>query len=119
VNSYQAYNLAQAAADRASSAINERLQAEKDVALRCDGLAFDANSAADVYRAGLDHLGVPRRETAGLNAAALRVILKNIPRSGSGGVAAMAFDDVSGNSTLDAILKDITAPRNLTGRGEI
>jgi hypothetical protein len=71
--------------DRVSARMTELRQAERDVALHCGGMAFDGATAADVYRAGLDHVGVPRRETAGLSASELRVILKNLPRSGAGG----------------------------------
>src|ERR1700679_3056736 len=82
--------------DRVTARMAELRQAERDVALHCSGMAFDGATAEEVYRAGLDHVGVPRRETAGLSASELRVILKNLPRSGAGGVvprssAAMAF----------------------------
>jgi hypothetical protein len=124
MNSYREYNTVHAAVDLATSAMNERLQADRDVAKYCDGMAFDGASATEVYRNALDHCGVSRNETAGLSASALKAILKNLPRSGSGGAvtsysASLAMDASSGNSTLDAILKGIPAPRNLTGRGEI
>jgi hypothetical protein len=86
-------------------------------------MAFDAATAADVYRAGLDHIGVPRRETAGLSASALRVILKNLPLSGAGGVvtrssAGMAYDSASGPSVLDSILKGVPRPRDRSTRND-
>ena len=108
--------------DRVSARMTELRQAERDVALHCGGMAFDGATAADVYRAGLDHVGVPRRETAGLSASELRVILKNLPRSGAGGVvtrssAAMAFDSRE-PSPLDSILKGIRPPRDGSTRND-
>ena len=108
--------------DRVTSRMTELRQAERDVALHCNGMAFDGASAADVYRAGLDHVGVPRRETAGLSATELRVLLKNLPRSGAGGVvtrssAAMAFDSRE-PSVLDSILKGVRRPRDLSNRND-
>jgi hypothetical protein len=87
-------------------------------------MAFDGATAADVYRAGLDHIGVSRRETAGLSASELRVILKNLPLSGAGDVvtrssAAMAYDSAShGPSVLDSILKGIKPPRDRSTRND-
>jgi hypothetical protein len=108
--------------DRVTARMAELRQAERDVALHCGGMAFDGATAADVYRAGLDHVGVPRRETAGLSASELRVILKNLPRSGAGGVvtrssAAMAFDSRE-PSPLDSILKGIRPPRDGSTRND-
>jgi hypothetical protein len=108
--------------DRVTERMNALRQADCDVALHCDGMAFDGATAADVYRAGLDHLGVPMRETAGLGYATLRVILKNLPRSGAGGTvgsaAAMAFDASEGSSALSSILDGIPVPRNLSTRSD-
>jgi hypothetical protein len=110
--------------DRVMARAAELRQAEKDVALRCGGMAFDGATAADVYRAGLDHIGVSRRETAGLSASELRVILKNLPLSGAGGVvtrssAGMAYDSASqGPSVLDSILKGVRRPRDLSNRND-
>jgi hypothetical protein len=108
--------------DRVMARAGELRQAEKDVALHCGGMAFDGATAADVYRAGLDHIGVSRRETAGLSASELRVILKNLPRSGAGGVtrsSAMAFDSAShGPSALDGILRGIKPPRDRSTRND-
>jgi hypothetical protein len=122
MNSYRDYNIAHAAVDRASSAMVELRQADRDVAKYCDGMAFDAATAEDVYRAGLDHCGVPMRETAGLPAAALRILLKNLPRSGSGGTvgsaAAVAFDASEGSSALSSILNGIEAPRDISTRSD-
>jgi hypothetical protein len=110
--------------DRVTARMTELRQAERDVALHCGGMAFDGATAADVYRAGLDHIGVSRRETAGLSASELRVILKNLPLSGAGGVvtrssAAMAYDSAShGPSVLDSILKGIKPPRDFSHRND-
>jgi hypothetical protein len=110
--------------DRVMARAAELRQAEKDVALHCGGMAFDGATAADVYRAGLDHIGVSRRETAGLSASELRVILKNLPISHRGGVvsgasAAMAYDSAShGPSVLDSILKGVRRPRDLSHRND-
>ena len=110
--------------DRVTARMTELRQAERDVALHCGGMAFDGATAADVYRAGLDHIGVSRRETAGLSASELRVILKNLPISHRGGVvsgssAAMAYDSASqGPSVLDSILKGVRRPRDLSNRND-
>ena len=109
--------------DRVTARMAELRQAERDVALYC-GMAFDgATTAAEAYRAGLDHIGVSRRETAGLSATELRVLLKNLPRSGAGGVtrssAAMAYDSAShGPSVLDSILRGIKQPRDGSHRND-
>jgi hypothetical protein len=109
--------------DRVTARMAELRQAERDVALHCSGMAFDGATAADVYRAGLDHVGVSRRETAGLSASELRVILKNLPRSGAGGVvtrsSAMAMDaNESTGGPLDSILKGIPRPRDRSHRND-
>jgi hypothetical protein len=121
MNSYRDYNIVHAAVDRASSAMNERLQADREVAKYCGGLAFDGVSATEVYRNALDHCGVSRNETAGLSASALRVLLKNLPRSGAGGTvdsASMAFDAGEGSSVLSSILDGIPAPKNISTRSD-
>jgi hypothetical protein len=79
-------------------------------------LAMSAHGAVHVYRAGLDYLSVSKRDTVGLRAPELRVILKTLPRFGTGGVvtrssAAMAFDSTA-TSALDSILKGIKPPRD-------
>ena len=116
------YQFAQSVADRASEKMRALREADRDVALHCNGLAFDGATAEDVYRAGLDHCGVPMRETVGLSASELRVILKNLPRSGAGGVtrsSAMAYDSAShGPSVLDSILKGVRRPRDLSNRND-
>ena len=110
--------------DRVMATVAELRQAEEDVALHCGGMAFDGSTAADVYRAGLDHVGVSRRETAGLSASELRVILKNLPISHRGGVvsgasASMAYDSAShGPSVLDSVLKGVRRPRDLSNRND-
>jgi hypothetical protein len=108
--------------DRVTARMTELRQAERDVALHCDGMAFDGATAEEVYRNALEHCGISRSETSSLNVFSLKALLKHRPTPGSHAwrsAPAMAFDSKPGNSTLDAILKDITAPRNLTGRGEI
>jgi hypothetical protein len=119
MNSYRDYNIVHAAVDRASAAMAEMRQAERDVAAHTGGMAFDADSAAEIYRKALDHCGVSRREIAGLSASALRVILKNLPLSGAGGVvtsysASMAMDAAEGSSALSEILDGIPVPRDIS-----
>jgi hypothetical protein len=110
--------------DRVTARMTELRQAERDVALHCGGMAFDGATAEEVYRAGLDHVGVSRRETAGLSASELRVILKNLPISHRGGVvsgasASMAYDSAShGPSVLDSVLKGVRRPRDLSNRND-
>ena len=104
--------------DRVMAKTAELRQAEKDVSLHC-GMAFDGQSAEEVYRAGLDHIGVPRSETAGLNIHSLRALLKHRPTPGSPAwrsTTAMAFDSTP--SVLDGILKGIKAPRDLSNRND-
>ena len=110
--------------DRVTARMTELRQAERDVALHCGGMAFDGATAEEVYRAGLDHIGVSRRETAGLSASELRMILKNLPISHRGGVvsgasASMAYDSAShGPSVLNSILKGVPRPRDLSHRND-
>ena len=110
--------------DRVTARMTELRQAERDVALHCNGMAFDGARAEEVYRAGLDHIGVSRRETAGLSVSELQMILKNLPLSGAGGVvtrssASMAYDSSShGPSVLDSILKGVPRPRDLSHRND-
>ena len=110
--------------DRVTARMTELRQAERDVALHCNGMAFDGATAEEVYRAGLDHIGVSRRETAGLSVSELQMILKNLPLSGAGGVvtrssASMAYDSSShGPSVLDSILKGVPRPRDLSNRND-
>ena len=113
------YQFAQSAADRASEKMRALRQADRDVALHCGGMAFDGATAEDVYRAGLDHLGVSRRETAGLSAAALRVLLKNVRSSqASHGAPAMAFDASQDDGKLSSILSGVEPPKNLSTRSD-
>jgi hypothetical protein len=82
-------------------------------------MAIDGATAEDVYRAGLDHLGVSRRETAGLSAAALRVLLKNVRSSqASHGAPAMAFDASQDDGKLSSILSGVEPPKNLSTRSD-
>jgi hypothetical protein len=106
--------------DRVTARMTELRQAERDVALHCNGMACDAAATAeDVYRAGLDHIGVPRRETAGLSASALRTILKNV-RAGSyaSHAPAMAFDASQDDGKLSSILAGVEPPKNLSTRSD-
>jgi hypothetical protein len=106
--------------DQVTARMTELRQAEKDASIYCDGMAFDANSAAEVYRAALDHIGVSRRDTAGMNATALRVLLKSVRTSqASRGAPAMAYDSASqGPSVLDSILAGVRHPRDLSTRND-
>jgi hypothetical protein len=83
-------------------------------------MAFDSGGGAEeVYQAGLEHIGIPRRETAGMNAAQLRVLLKNVRTSqASHGAPAMAYDGSAGSSALDGILKGIKPPRDGSHRND-
>jgi hypothetical protein len=79
-------------------------QARRDVAQF--GMAFDGDSAEAVYRNGLEALGVPRSDTAGLNVFSLKALLKYRPRPGTQAwldAPAMAFD-IGEKSVLDDIL---------------
>jgi hypothetical protein len=119
---FDAYNAAHAVADRVSERMVALRQADRDVALYCGVLAFDGATAEDVYKSALDHLGVPKRDTVGLRAPELRMILKTLPRSGTGGVvtrsyAALAQDSKS-PSSLDSILAGVKSPRDLSTRND-
>jgi hypothetical protein len=106
--------------DRVTARMTELRQAERDVALHCNGMACDAATAEDVYRAGLDHIGVSRRETAGLSASALRVLLKNVrgSQASSRGAPAMAFDASQDDGKLSSILAGVEPPKNLSTRSD-
>jgi hypothetical protein len=107
--------------DRVAERMGSLRQAERDVALHCGGMAFDGATAEEVYRAGLDHVGVPRSETAGLNIHSLRALLKYRPTPGSPAwrsAPAMAFDSTPGDSVLDSILKGIKPPRDRSTRND-
>jgi hypothetical protein len=109
--------------NRVTAKMEERRQAEKDVALHCNGMAFDGASAEEIYRAGLESVGVPKRDTYGMSTSSLRILLKNLPLSGAGGVvtrssARMAYDSASGPSVLDSILNGIKPPRDRSTRND-
>jgi hypothetical protein len=90
--------------------MTELSQAERDAAQHC-GMAFDGNSAEEIYRNALDHCGISRRETVGLNVSSLKALLKYRPTPGSQAwrsAPAMAFD-TAGDSVLDDILADTRA----------
>ena len=109
-----AYEYAAAAAGRVRSDMAALRTAERDAALHCDGMAFDCADADEVYRAALQHRGVPRSETAGLDASELQIILRNLPRHGSSAwraAPALAFD-ASQPSVLDDILAVVKPPRD-------
>jgi hypothetical protein len=114
MTSYQAYNFAHAAAARISEEMKSLRQAEKEAATYCNGMAFDGASAEEIYRAALDHFGVPRRDTDGMNAPGLRVLLKMVRTSqASHGAPAMAMDaNESCGTQLDMILKGVKPPRD-------
>jgi hypothetical protein len=83
-------------------------------------MAFDGKSAADIYRAALEHLGVSRRETAGASTAALRVLIQNRTTPGSRAwrdTPAMARDSKA-PSVLDAVLAGIKPPRYCSNRND-
>jgi hypothetical protein len=121
MDSYQAYNIAHDAADRVFSAMHELHQAERDVALHCNGMAFDGKSAEDIYRQALvDGFGVPERELRNLDAATLRVLLKHQAKPGAPQrhfESSMAHDSNT-PSPLDSILKGIKPPRDLSTRND-
>ena len=118
MNTYQAYNLSRAAVDRVSDEMASLRQAEKDAVTYC-GQAFDGNSAVEVYKAALDHIGVPRRDLAGMNAASLRILLKNVRSSqASHGAPAMAFDASQDDGKLSSILSGVEPPKNLSTRSD-
>jgi hypothetical protein len=108
--------------DRVAARMTDLRQAERDVALHCNGMALDGATAEEVYRAGLEHCGISRSETSGLSVAALRVLLKNRPSPGSSAwrdTPAMAFDSTPGErSALDGILKGIKPPRDGSHRND-
>jgi hypothetical protein len=107
VSSYHTYNIAHAVSDHVALAMASFRQAERDVVRHC-GIAFDGDNAEEIYRNALEHSGIPRRETAGLNAPALRTLLKHRPTPGSSAwrnAPSMAFDTTPGEkSVLDDIL---------------
>jgi hypothetical protein len=70
-------------------------------------MAFDGDSAEALYRSALEHCGVPRSETAGMNVAGLRTLLKNRPKPGSRewrDAPSLAEDSTGEKSVLDDIL---------------
>jgi hypothetical protein len=70
-----AYEIARNVRARIVDEMRDLRQAERDVAQHC-GMAFDGDSAEEVYRSALEHhFGVPRSKTASLSASHLRVVL--------------------------------------------
>jgi hypothetical protein len=102
------YEIERLATDRAFAAMAEFRQAERDIAQHL-GMAFDGDSAEEIYRRALAHCGIPRSETDGLSASTLKVLLRNRPMPGSRAwrdAPAMAFDASGEESVLDDILAD-------------
>jgi hypothetical protein len=107
--------------DRVTARMTELRQAERDVALHCDGMAFDGATAEEVYRNALEHCGISRGETSSLNVFSLKALLKHRPTPGSHAwrsAPAMAFDSKPGNSVLDSILNGIEPPRDRSTRND-
>jgi hypothetical protein len=105
--------------DRVTARMAALRQAERDVAQHC-GMAFDGATAEDVYRAGLNHLGIARTETASMNVAGLRALLKHRPAPGSQAwrnAPAMAYDSKE-PSVLDGILDGLKPPRDRSTRND-
>jgi hypothetical protein len=105
---------------RVTSRMADLRQAHIDVAQYCNGLAVDSNSVEVIYTSGLESLGIARRETAGMNAAEMRPLLKAVKNSwASHGAPAMAMDaNESTGGPLDSILKGIPRPRDRSHRND-
>ena len=107
--------------DRVTERMGALRQAEREVTAQF-GMTFDGASAEEIYRKALDHCGISRGETAGLNAQSLRVLLKTRPTPGSRAwrdAPAMAYDTKSGPSPLDGILAGVKPPRDQTTRNDL
>jgi hypothetical protein len=106
------YQSARDIENRVVARMTELRQSERDAMQHC-GMAFDGNSAEEIYRNALEHCGISRRETAGLNVYSLKALLKHRPTPGSRAwrdAPAMAFDSTPGEkSVLDDILADTSA----------
>jgi hypothetical protein len=121
-NMTSSYDIARSVRARIVDEMRDLRQAERDVAQHC-GMAFDGDSAEEVYRSALEHhFGVPRSKTAGLSASHLRVVLKNLPVPGSPRFgqrsAAMAFDGAS-DGKLDSILRGAPELTDLSTRNDV
>jgi hypothetical protein len=106
--------------DRVTERMAELRQAERDAAQYCAGMAFDGNTAVEIYRKALDHVGIPTRDTWALGAAEMRILLKNVNTSRvSHGAPAMAYDSKAhGPSVLDSILAGVKPPRDRSHRND-
>lgn len=94
---------------RVTTRVRNHLLSKADAQRDC-GMAFDGATAAEVYVNALDHVGVPRSETTGLDARSLALLWKQA-RRGSRGASGMAFDTQDCSPTLAAILKSVPARR--------
>jgi hypothetical protein len=106
------YEITRLAADRALDEMVAFRQAERDAVRHC-GMAFDGDSAEEIYRNALEHTGIPRSDTSSLNVYSLKALLKHRPVPGSQAwrnAPSMAFDSTPGEkSVLDDILADTGA----------
>jgi hypothetical protein len=104
--------------DRVTARMAALRQAERDVALHCPGMAFDADSAEAVYRKGLEAMGIPMADLTSMNVAGLRALLKHTPRPGTPAWrSALAYDSKT-PSVLDGILAGIKPPRDRSTRND-
>jgi hypothetical protein len=106
--------------DRVTARMTALRDAEREVAQRCPGMAFDGATAEDVYRAGLNHLGIAKADLSGMNVAGLRALLKHTPRPGTPAwrnAPAMAYDSKE-PSVLDGILSGLKPPRDRSTRND-
>jgi hypothetical protein len=105
--------------DRVTARMAALRQAERDVAQHC-GMAFDGATAEDVYRAGLNHLGIAKADLSGMNVAGLRALLKHTPRPGSPAWrnAPALPQDSKAPSVLDDILAGMKPPRDRSTRND-
>jgi hypothetical protein len=112
VSSYHTYSIAHAVSDHVALDMASFRQAERDVVRYC-GMAFDGDTAEEIYGNALEHSGISRRETAGLNVSSLKALLRHRPTPGSAAwrnAPSMAFDTTPGEkSVLDDILADTSA----------
>jgi hypothetical protein len=109
------YRIAAEVEDRVTAKLAVHRQAQKEVEACC-GMGFDSSDAAGCYRAGLEHLGVDRRELGGLTASELGAVFRNVGarRARRSSLAGMAYDAAS--PELDAILAGVPMPVNMSTR---
>jgi hypothetical protein len=94
---------------RVTARLRNQLQTKDDARRDC-GLAFDGADAAEIYANALDHVGVPRSETTGLDARSLALIWRQA-RRGSWTSRGMAFDAQGVGPALASIFKEADARR--------